>query len=124
MENIINLKKIIKVINKIYEDVTDIKILQDELEDLLNAIDKTNLEYKRGKISKEIFDRDSKKFKGESVKIIKNINDAVSSNLDGLNLIENEVNPKKLTKDTKKAIQPNILIQPFSKEKGADYNGN
>jgi hypothetical protein len=108
MKRVIDLKKLINLVNTIYEDVTDIEISQNELEDILNSIDKINLEYNRGKISKEIFDRDGKKFKKESVKIIQDINKLVSSDLSCLNLIKKEITPKKITKSKKSAKSPKL----------------
>lgn len=102
MKKVIDLKKTINFVNKIYEDLSNIKIIQDELEELLSTIDKINLEYNRGKISKEIFDRDEKKFKKESVKIIKTVNELLSSDLNCLSLIESELTPRKITKNVSK----------------------
>ena len=116
MKKVIDLKKLINLVNKVYEDITDIEIFQDELEDILGSIDKINLEYNRGKISKEIFDRDGKKFKKESVKIIQNINKLVCSDLICLNLIKKEITPKKITTKSKKtAKNPKKLTKEIVK---------
>ena len=115
MKKVIDLKKLINLVNKVYEDITDIEIFQDELEDILDSIDKINLEYNRGKISKEIFDRDGKKFKKESVKIIQSINKLVSSDLICLNLIKKEITPKKITKPKKTAKSPKKLKKEIVK---------
>lgn len=123
MKKIINLKKIINIINKIYEDISNVKILQDELEDLLDAIDKINLEYNKGKISKEVFERDSKKFKTESLNVIKKINKLLDSDLNGLSLIENEVAPKNLSKNVSKITQTNVNAQQVNVE-SVDNHGN
>ncbi|MEM5778317.1 MAG: hypothetical protein QXD43_02015 [Candidatus Aenigmatarchaeota archaeon] len=123
MKKIINLKKIINIINKIYEDISNVKILQDELEDLLDAIDKINLEYNKGKISKEVFERDGKKFKTESLNVIKKINKLLDSDLNGLTLIENEVAPKNLTKSVSKITQTNVNAQQVNVE-SVDNHGN
>ena len=111
MKKVIDLKKILNIINKIYEDASNIKILQDEIEELLGAIDKINLEYNRGKISKEIFDRDEKKFKKESIKLIKIINKLVSSDLNSLNIINNDLTPQKLVKNSSE-VSNQIDTQP------------
>ena len=108
MKKVIDLKKIIGIINKIHENTSNIKIFQDELEELLGVIDKNNLEYKSGKISKEIFDRDEKKFKKQSVRLIKNINKLVNSSLKILNVVNNEVAPQNLVKDESKVGNQNI----------------
>ena len=106
------MKKIINIVNKIYEDISNIKILQDELEELLSAIDKINIDYNRGKISKEIFDNDQKKFKRESVKIIKTINNLISSDLKNLSQIEEELTPKKLTNTVNNvSSQPSLKLE-------------
>jgi hypothetical protein len=110
MKKVIDLKRIISIINKIYENTSNVKILQDELEELLAVIDKTNLEYNRGKISKEIFDRDQKKFKKESVRFIKSINKFVNSDLNALNFINNTLNPPKTVKNESKTISQSIEV--------------
>jgi len=112
MKKVIGMKKTINIVNKIYEDISNIKILQDELEELLSAIDKINIDYNRGKISKEIFDNDQKKFKRESVKIIKTINNLISSDLKNLSQIEEELTPKKLTNTVNNvSSQPSLKLE-------------
>ena len=111
MKKVVGMKKIINIVNKIYEDISNIKILQDELEELLSAIDKINLDYKRGKISKEIFVKDEKKFKRECVKLIKTINSFISSDLKNLSQIENELAPKKLTTDVEVISQSSPKLE-------------
>ena len=123
MKKVIDLKKIINFVNKVYEDISNIKIRQDELEELLGTIDKINLEYNRGKISKEIFDRDEKKFKKESVKLIKLINDILSSDLNCLSLIESELTPRKLAKDVSK-VSSQPIPQIEKNFNNVDNNGN
>jgi hypothetical protein len=123
MKKVIDLKKVIGIINEIYEDTSNIKILQDELEELLAVIDKTNLQYDRGKISKEIFNRDGKKFKKESLKLIKDINKAVSSDLNALNIINDDLAPQKIVKKTVKPIDKTIKRKINNKSKMSKTTG-
>lgn len=94
----INLEKIRDTIRKIYEKSSDIKILQEELDNMLGTIDKNNLDYNNGKISKEIYESDYKKLKKESIGIIKKINKNIKSNLDFIKIIKEEIVPKKKRK--------------------------
>jgi len=95
----INLEKIRKIIRKIYENSTDIEVLQEELEDMLTAIDNLNLKYKSGKISKEDYNFSNKKFKKESLSLINKINKLVDLNLNLIKTISNEfLSQKEMTK--------------------------
>lgn len=75
---------------KIYENSSEIKILQEKLDDMLSAIDKVNLNYNKGKIPKEVFENDDKKLRIQSVELIKNINKFVDDNLNFLKAITSE----------------------------------
>ena len=94
MSKLINLDKINKLNKKFYEKSSDIKILQEELEDMLTAIDGLNTDINKGKISKESFDSNEKKFKGQSLKLIKKINKIVNENLGCVKMISSEIMQK------------------------------
>lgn len=99
MKKMINLEKIRTCTRKIYEDSSSVKVLQEELEYMLSAIDKVNLEYNKGKISKEIFSIDEKKLKKESLSLIKKINKMVNNNLNCVKMIISEVSSQKIEED-------------------------
>ena len=99
MLKMINFEKIRTFTRKIYEDCSEIRINQEELEDMITAIDKLNTEYKKGKISKDTFSVDEKRLKKESHKIIKNINSLISSSVKTIELINKEISSQKVIKD-------------------------
>jgi len=105
---------------KIYENSSEIKILQGKLDDMLSAIDKVNLNYNKGKIPKEVFENDDKKLRRQSVELIKNINKLVDDNLNFLKAITNEAlkiekekikEPKNQRKTKRKRTTEKINIQ-------------
>jgi hypothetical protein len=106
---------------KIYENSSEIKILQEKLDGMLSAIDKVNLDYNKGKIPKEVFENDDKKLRKQSVGLIMNINKLVNDNLIFLKAITNEAlkiekekvkkEPKKQIKAKKKKMTEKINIQ-------------
>jgi len=105
---------------KIYENSSEIKILQGKLDDMLSAIDKVNLNYNKGKIPKEVFENDDKKLRRQSVELIKNINKLVDDNLNFLKAITNEAlkiekekikDPKNQRKTKRKRTTEKINIQ-------------
>lgn len=91
MDIMIKLEKIRGYTRKIYENSSDVKVLQEELEDMLSAIDKNNIEYNKGKISKEVFEDNKKNFKNQSLVIIKKLNKTVDVSINCIKLIGNEV---------------------------------
>jgi len=99
MLKMINFEKIRTFTRKMYEDCSEIRINQEELEDMITAIDKLNTEYKKGKISKDTFSVDEKRLKKESSKIIKNINSLISSSIKTIELINKEISSQKVIKD-------------------------
>lgn len=104
MLKMINLGKIRIFTRKIYENCSQIRINQEELDDMLTAIDKLNIEYNKGKLSKDTFSVDDKKLKRESFNLIKNINNLINSSLKSIELISKEISSQRVIKD--------------------DYNGN
>lgn len=112
--------KILEHATKIYENSSEIKILQEKLDDMLSAIDKVNLNYNKGKIPKEVFENDDKKLRRQSVELIKNINKLVDDNLNFLKAITNEAlkiekekikEPKNQRKTKRKRTTEKINIQ-------------
>jgi hypothetical protein len=113
-------EKILEHTTKIYENSSEIKILQEKLDDMLSAIDKVNLNYNKGKIPKEVFENDDKKLRRQSVELIKNINKLVDDNLNFLKAITNEAlkiekekikEPKNQRKTKRKRTTEKINIQ-------------
>lgn len=96
MSKMISLEKIRSSARKIYENSSSIKVFQEELEDMLDAIDDINLEHNKGKISKEIFNSNEKKLKKESIKLIKRINKFVSVNLNLIKIMTDEITSQKI----------------------------
>jgi len=99
MLKMINFEKIRTLTRKVYENCSEIRVNQEELEDMITAIDKLNMEYKKGKISKDTFSADDKRLKKESHKIIKNINSLISSSIKTIELINKEISSQKVIKD-------------------------
>jgi len=105
---------------KIYENSSEIKILQEKLDDMLSAIDKVNLNYNKGKIPKEVFENDDKKLRRQSVELINSINKLVDDILNLLKAITNEAlkiekekikEPKNQRKTKRKRTTEKINIQ-------------
>ena len=75
----INLKQIENDTRRIYEDCFELSLLEEQLEDMLTALDKNNIEFERGKISRTAFKANESKLKKDSVRIIKIIKDLIKS---------------------------------------------
>jgi allophanate hydrolase subunit 1 len=99
MLKMINFEKIRTFTRKIYESCSEIRVNQEELEDMITAIDKLNVEYKKGRISKDTFSANEKRLKKESQKIIKNINSLIISSIKTIELINKEISSQKVIKD-------------------------
>jgi hypothetical protein len=99
MLKMINFEKIRTLTRKVYENSSEIRVSQEELEDMITAIDKLNMEYKKGKISKDTFLVDDKRLRAESHKIIKNISSLISSSIKTIDLINKEIISQKVIKD-------------------------
>ena len=112
---------------KIYENVLDVKILQEELEGMLSSIDENNIEYENGKISKEIFEINNKRFREESVGIINKINGILEANLGFIKSITNILTLRKKKKKVKQNNQKNkirAIVGKISKKRGKVKHGN
>ncbi len=87
----INLKQIENDTRRIYEDSFELSLLQEQLEDMLTAIDKNNIEFDRGKISRTAFKANEGKLKKNSVRIIKTVKSLVKNNMILIGNIEEEI---------------------------------
>lgn len=94
--------KIQEFTTKIYEGSSEIKVLQEKLEDMLSAIDKNNLDYNRGKLPKEIFQAEDNKLRKEGAQLVKSINNLVNDILNYIKAIAEETNKIKRRKIEKK----------------------
>jgi hypothetical protein len=100
-DDMISLKKVEDCAKKIYEGSFELSLLQQELENMLNAIDKNNVEFEKGKISKNAFKSNEAKLKKKSVDIINNIKILVKTNLDFLSSIRKDVEKQTAAKPKK-----------------------
>jgi hypothetical protein len=98
MIKLINLEKLRNLNKEIYGNCSDVKMRQEELEDMLSAIDNLGLKYSNGRISKETFSADDAKLKKESLKIVKSINRAIASSLKQVESIDKEIAAQKIKK--------------------------
>ena len=87
----INLKKVEDCVKKVYEGSFELSLLQQELENMLNAIDRNNMEFKKGKISRNAFKSNESKLKKKSIDIINNIKSLIKSNTEYLATIKRDV---------------------------------
>jgi hypothetical protein len=125
----VNPEQIQNYTKKIYGSVLDVKILQEELEDMLSSIDKNNIEYNNGKISKEIFEISNKKFREESLSLINKINELLEGNLSYIKTIVNNLTYKKKKEKIKRHNQKNKIRAIVSqlahkKKRGKIKHGN
>jgi hypothetical protein len=97
----ISLKKVEDCAKKIYEGSFELSLLQQELENMLNAIDKNNVEFEKGKISRNAFKSNETKLKKKSIDIINNIKILVKTNLDFLSSIRKDVEKQTAAKPKK-----------------------
>jgi hypothetical protein len=103
----INLKQIENDTRRIYEDCFELSLLEEQLEDMLTALDKNNIEFERGKISRTAFKANESKLKKDSVRIIKIIKDLIKSNMIIIGNIEEEIQIQSGSR-TKKMIMKKI----------------
>lgn len=120
MVNVIDTEKIQRNAKKIHENSLDIKILQDELEDMLSDIDKNNIDYRKGKLSKEIFENDDKRFKAESVILIKKVNRLLDANLHCLKMMTGELFQQEMKKSSEEKINKNVRGKKRKKDKNVN----
>jgi ribosomal protein L18E len=92
----INLEKIQEKTKRIYGISSEISLLQEELENLITAIDKNSSEYQRGNISRDIFETNEKKLKKRSAMKIRKINKLVEEGIKLLEKMENELTSQKV----------------------------
>jgi len=124
----VNTEQIQGYTKKIYQNALDVKIFQEELEDMLSSIDKNNIEFNNGKISKEIFEINNKRFREESLGLINKINELLGGNLSYIKLILDNLTYKKKKAKVKRHSQKNkiraIVRQLSNKKKGKVKHGN
>ncbi len=97
--------EILKFTTKIYENSSEIGVLQEKLDNMLSNLDQINLDYNKGRIPKDVFEKDNKKLRKQSIDLIKSINKLVNDNLNCLKLIKNQVSKiekEKVKKEIKK----------------------
>lgn len=87
----IDLKRIDDMARKIFENSFEVSLLQDELESMLNAIYRNNVEFEKGKLSRNAFKANETKMKKRSVEIIKSTKGLIKSNMDLLVNIKSDV---------------------------------
>lgn len=87
----IDIEKIYDKVRSVYEGSSKIKIFQESLEGMINVIDKIGLDYSRGKISKRSYEVDMRKFKVDSIRLIKDINQLIDMNIKHVKIISGEV---------------------------------
>ncbi|MEM5879069.1 MAG: hypothetical protein QXU74_01070 [Candidatus Aenigmatarchaeota archaeon] len=67
---------------KAFQEISsDIKITQEQLEDMLSVIDSNTVDFNKGKISKEVFQENDSKLRRESKNLIKKINSSVDAGI-------------------------------------------
>jgi hypothetical protein len=98
MIKVINLEKLRLLNKKIYEDCSDIKVNQDELDAMLSAIDLLNQKYGKGRISKDLFSSDERKLKKESLKLIKMIDGKIATTIKSADAINKEIESQRIRK--------------------------
>jgi hypothetical protein len=103
----INLKQIEIDTKRVYENSFELLLMQEELENMLIAIDKNNMAFEKGKISKNAFRNNEKKLQKNSVRVIKNIKNMIEASLIIIkNLIE-EIEIQQIKKfPEKKLVKP------------------
>jgi ElaB/YqjD/DUF883 family membrane-anchored ribosome-binding protein len=89
--NKIDLELIQKNTKKVHEISSEIKLLQESLDDVLTAIDTNSKEYDKGKISRNTFKNNEAKLKKNGSRLIKKINECVSVGLDFIDEIIKQI---------------------------------
>ncbi|MEM5869914.1 MAG: hypothetical protein QXR09_01970 [Candidatus Aenigmatarchaeota archaeon] len=68
---------------KTFQEISsEIRITQEQLEDMLSLIDSNTLDFNKGKISKEVFQENDNKLRKESKELIKKINSLVDAGIE------------------------------------------
>ena len=99
----INIKQIEKDTRRIYEECFELSLLEEQLEDMLTALDKNNIEFERGKLSRTAFKANESKLKKSSVSVIKNIKEIINSSTILIGNIEEEVQSQGVKRTRKKS---------------------
>ena len=120
----INLRQIENDTRKIYENSFELSLLEEQLEDMLTAIDKNNMEFERGNISKTAFKSNETKLKKNSVKLIKSIKEIISNNLNLLKSIEDDVENQATERGQKRAKKRKMLKQISKRKKKVVDSGS
>ncbi|HLC59100.1 MAG TPA: hypothetical protein VJH34_01090 [archaeon] len=87
----IDIEKMHNTVRNLYENCSDIKFSQEELDAMLSLIDRINTDYKRGKVSRSKFQEDEKSFKNKSVVLIKKIDALIGKNVEYIKDIVNQI---------------------------------
>ena len=87
----LNIRQIENDTKKIYDNSFELSLLQEQLDDMLTEIDKNNIEFEKGKISRTAFKSNEAKLKRSSVRLIKSIKKIISDNIILIGNVEEEV---------------------------------
>jgi hypothetical protein len=102
MAKSIKLEDIQNVTKEFYQMCSDVSIKQRELDQMLTAIEKNSEDFRRGKISRELFRYNESKMKKECAKIIKDINSCVDRGGSMIVKIGKEIETQRVTSGKKK----------------------
>jgi hypothetical protein len=94
----VNLEKLRVIARNIYENCSEIRLNQDELENMLTAIDRLGQKYEKGSISKDSFVSNDARLKRETLRMVKAINKNVASNLKLIDTMNREIASNKIKK--------------------------
>lgn len=97
----VNVEQIFEDGKKIYEISSDVKMLQEDLENMITAIEKNALDYQKKEIPKEFFEPTDEKLKKESAILIKKINTMIENSLHLTGKIKNEIQIHRIAKRSK-----------------------
>ncbi|MFH1228910.1 MAG: hypothetical protein V1678_00610 [Candidatus Aenigmatarchaeota archaeon] len=98
MIKLINLDRLRSFSKRIYESCSEIRLNQDELEDMLTAIDKLGTRYDKGSVSKDAFVTNDRRLRRETLKMVKTIDSNVALILKLLDSINNEIKSQSIKK--------------------------
>jgi len=122
----ISLEQIENDVKRFYENSFELSLLQEELENMLTSMDRNNIEFEKGKISKNAFELNEVKLKKNSVRLIKKIKALITSNRGLIKSIIKEIeNQKKKKTETKKRARKKTKPEKISeKEKTEEVKNN
>jgi hypothetical protein len=98
MLKLINLDKLRSLSKRIYENCSEISLSQDELEDMLTAIDKLGIKYDKGSLSKDAFVYNDRRLRRDTLTAIKSINSSVALSLKLVDSINKEIGLQRIKK--------------------------